>query len=103
MCSTKVQSRYVAALQAGHAKGAKQKSRLGTVRNRPPRVAKPRNIYQERASLDEAAALDNGKHGLEMGDGASVFVSQPQPLPRNTLADKYALPALTKAFKSLEC
>lgn len=103
LCSTKVQSKYVAALQAGHAKGAKQKSRLGAVRNRPPRVAKPRNIYQERASLDEAAALDNGKQGLEMKDGASVFVSQPRPLPRNTLADKYALPALTKDFKSLKC
>ena len=103
MCSRKVQSKHVAALQAGHAKGAKQISRLGAVRNRGPRVAKPRNMYQERASLDEAAALDNGKHGLEMKDGASVFVTQPRPLPRNTLADKYALPALTKIFKSLKC
>ena len=90
-----VRSRYARALQAKV--GTKQKARIGTVRPRPSRLAKARIAYQERASSEDE------KPGPEMTNGTPVFISQPGPLPRNTLADKYALTTLTKALKHLSC
>ena len=85
---TKVQGRYAGAMQAKT--GTKQKARIGTVRPRPSRLAKARMAYQERASSEDE------KPWPEMTNGTPVFISQPGPLPRNTLADKYVLTTLTE-------
>ena len=97
--STRVHSRYAGALQASRAKGIRQRARPRVGHPRPSRVAKGCVTYQERASSDEEAALLDG----ETNNGTSVFISQPGPLPKNTWADKYALPTLTKDLESLLC